>query len=78
MNHTNIVRNLTQFLPQISYIKKNHPGVEVVFGETNSDALNLDQWQNAGVFGSALWMIDYLMYGMTLVSRPRTPSSCIV
>ncbi|KAH8812788.1 glycoside hydrolase family 79 protein [Xylogone sp. PMI_703] len=49
----------------------NHPAVianlsQCVFGETNSDASNLNQQQYSGVFGSALWMIDYLMYGMVL------------
>lgn len=68
MNHTAIAANLSQYQSDMKWLNKNYPNVTYVLGETNSDSANLNMAQTEGVFGSALWLIDYLMYGMTQVS----------
>ncbi|GAD99181.1 GTP-binding protein GTR2 [Paecilomyces variotii No. 5] len=65
MNHTAIAANLSQYQSDMQFLNRNYPNVTYVLGETNSDSFNLNMAQIEGVFGSALWMIDYLMYGMT-------------
>ncbi|CAK7237087.1 GTP-binding protein gtr2 [Sporothrix bragantina] len=65
MNHTAIADNLTQYQGDIQYLRQNYPNVTYVLGETNSDYVNTNMWAIEGVFGSALWMVDYLMFGMT-------------
>lgn len=67
MNHTAVVANLSIYSPANTYIKTNYPDVTFLLGETNSDYTNLLMSQVEGVFGSSLWLIDYLMYGMSLV-----------
>lgn len=67
MNHTAVVANLSIYSPANNYLKTNYPDVTFLLGETNSDYTNLLMSQVEGVFGSSLWLIDYLMYGMSLV-----------
>ncbi|KAL7965400.1 glycoside hydrolase family 79 protein [Trichoderma sp. SZMC 28014] len=70
MNHTAVVANLSIYSPANNYLKTNYPDVTFLLGETNSDYTNLLMSQVEGVFGSSLWLIDYLMYGMSLnISR---------
>ncbi|UKZ93201.1 uncharacterized protein TrAFT101_008122 [Trichoderma asperellum] len=66
MNHTAVVANLSIYSPANTYLKTNYPDVTFLLGETNSDYTNLLMSQVEGVFGSSLWLIDYLMYGMSL------------
>ncbi|PON26957.1 beta-glucuronidase [Trichoderma gamsii] len=66
MNHTAVVANLSIYSPANKYLKTNYPDVTFLLGETNSDYTNLLMSQVEGVFGSSLWLIDYLMYGMSL------------
>ncbi|CAI7672156.1 unnamed protein product [Penicillium manginii] len=70
MNHTAIAGNLTQYIPDMEATKAADPGIEFLLGETNSDYVNLGMNQVEGVFGSSLWLVDYLLYGMSLnISR---------
>ena len=73
MNHTSIAGNLSQFIKPMQYLKETNPNVTFVLGETNSDYINLGIPEYTGVFGNALWVCDYLLYGMSMVSsiRPR-------
>ncbi|PNP42995.1 hypothetical protein THARTR1_11161 [Trichoderma harzianum] len=66
MNHTAVVANLSIYSPANDYLKTNYLNVTFLLGETNSDYTNLLMNQVEGVFGSSLWLIDYLMYGMSL------------
>ncbi|EHK17824.1 glycoside hydrolase family 79 protein [Trichoderma virens Gv29-8] len=66
MNHTAVVANLSIYSPANEYLKTNYPNITFLLGETNSDYTNLLMNQVEGVFGSSLWLIDYLMYGMSL------------
>ncbi|KAL7932828.1 hypothetical protein V8C35DRAFT_305590 [Trichoderma chlorosporum] len=66
MNHTAVVANLSIYSPANDYLKTNYPNITFLLGETNSDYTNLLMDQVEGVFGSALWLIDYLLYGMSL------------
>ncbi|KAF3076225.1 Beta-glucuronidase [Trichoderma lentiforme] len=66
MNHTAVVANLSIYSPANDYLKTNYPNITFLLGETNSDYTNLLMNQVEGVFGSSLWLIDYLMYGMSL------------
>jgi hypothetical protein len=74
MNHTAIAGNLTQYIPDMEATKAADPGIEFLLGETNSDYVNLGMNQVEGVFGSSLWLVDYLLYGMSLVIKPPFPS----
>jgi hypothetical protein len=69
MNHTEIVKSLSKFTPQIQYLQKNHPKIPFNLGEVGC-ALNPGVQNNglAGVLGKALWTIDYLLYAMSMVS----------
>lgn len=73
MNHTAVQRSLGVFRRDIDFLKKYDPSITFLLGETNSDYINLNMAQVEGVFGSALWLIDYLLYGMTMVSSQPTP-----
>ena len=68
MNHTANKANITQYLPEIESASEYDPFIPFVLGETNSNSYNLNMSQVEGVFGSALWLIDHLMIGMSLVS----------
>ena len=68
MNHTAIVGNLTQYIPDMEVVHAADPNITFLLGETNSDYVNLDMAQVEGVFGSSLWLVDYLLYGMSMVS----------
>ena len=67
MNHTAVVGNLTQYAPDMEAVHAADPNITFLLGETNSDYVNLDMAQVEGVFGSSLWLIDYLLYGMSMV-----------
>lgn len=67
MNHTLITSNLTQYIDDMELIHANDPNITFLLGETNSDYVNLNMSQVEGVFGSSLWLVDYLLYGMSLV-----------
>ncbi|CAG8921660.1 unnamed protein product [Penicillium salamii] len=66
MNHTLIASNLTQYIDDMELIHANDPNIKFLLGETNSDYVNLNMSQVEGVFGSSLWLVDYLLYGMSL------------
>ncbi|KAK2755741.1 hypothetical protein FQN54_005891 [Arachnomyces sp. PD_36] len=65
MNHHAIVGNLSQYQHEINFIRSYDPPMKYVMGETNSDYVNLNMAQYEGVLGSALWLADYMLYGMT-------------
>jgi hypothetical protein len=71
MNHTAVAGNLSAFKSDMDVIRRQDPKITFLLGETNSDYINLNMTHIEGVFGSALWLIDYLLYGMTMVSRFR-------
>lgn len=68
MNHTAVANNLTQYVPEMELIHSYDPNITFLLGETNSDYVNLNMSQVEGVFGSSIWLVDYLLYGMSLVS----------
>lgn len=67
MNHTAVENNITQYEHEMEYAHEQELTVPVVLGETNSDSANLNMSQVEEVLGSALWLIDHLMMGMTMV-----------
>ena len=77
MNHTAIVANLSQYIEDMDVIRANNPSIPFLLGETNSDYVNLGMNQDEGVFGSSLWLVDFLLYGMSLVRSlcPNPPYS---
>ncbi|KAM0249683.1 hypothetical protein ACHAQJ_008944 [Trichoderma viride] len=75
MNHTAVVANLSIYSPANTYLKTNYSNVTFLLGETNSDYTNILMDQVEGVFGSSLWLIDYLMYGMSLVRWVPVPTA---
>ncbi|KAJ3739862.1 glycoside hydrolase family 79 protein [Lentinula detonsa] len=68
MNHTAIVANLSQVKDDIAFLGSSPSTENIVFnlGETNIDFTNLNMDQFEGVLGSALWTIDYILYGTSL------------
>ncbi|KAJ5825366.1 hypothetical protein N7474_002504 [Penicillium riverlandense] len=66
MNHTAIAANLSQYIEDMEIIRANNPTISFLLGETNSDYVNLGMSQDEGVFGSSLWLVDFLLYGMSL------------
>ncbi|KAF2096599.1 hypothetical protein NA57DRAFT_67284 [Rhizodiscina lignyota] len=69
MNHTAIVNNLSYFSQPVNWLKQHHPDIPVYLAETNSDTASTNDTDLIGVFGSALWLADYMLYGMTLNIR---------
>lgn len=69
MNHTAIVSNLSIFSGPVHWLKENHPNIPLYLAETNSDTQSSNATELLGVFGSALWLVDYLLYGMTINIR---------
>lgn len=51
---------------QVSYLKANEPNIPLHLGEVNSNTYSSGNADILGVFGSALWLADYMLYGMTL------------
>jgi hypothetical protein len=74
MNHKFILQNLNQHLSDIKFLKEKFPSIPFVLGETNSESVNIDMEAYEGVFGDTLWGVDYILYGMSIVSyyRPRS------
>jgi hypothetical protein len=69
MNHTEVVNGLSQFIPAIAYLKQNNPDIAFHLGEVGS-VLNTPGHNDdaiAGVLGSALWVVDYMLYAITMV-----------
>ncbi|KAJ5123617.1 hypothetical protein N7448_009714 [Penicillium atrosanguineum] len=66
MNHTAIAANLTQYIPAMEALQAYDPQIPFLLGETNSDYVNLNMAGVEGVFGSSLWLVDYLLFGMSL------------
>ncbi|KAJ5286695.1 hypothetical protein N7478_002381 [Penicillium angulare] len=70
MNHNAVVGNLTQYTTDMEVVHAADPNITFLLGETNSDYVNLNMAQVEGVFGSSLWLVDYLLYGMSMsISR---------
>lgn len=69
MNHTAIVSNLSYYSQPVEWLKVNHPDIPLYLAETNSDTFSTNDTDLIGVFGSALWLADYMLYGMTLNIR---------
>ena len=73
MNHTNIVGNVSLWLPWKNYLAEHEPNVPLYIAEANSDPVTNTlpiTYELQGVFGSALWKVDILMYAMS-VGVPR-------
>ncbi|UNI24889.1 hypothetical protein JDV02_010608 [Purpureocillium takamizusanense] len=67
MNHTFVKDGLNDYLPDIEYMHEKYPDVQVVLGESGrytDTQSSVDQ--SEGIFGSALWTADYLLYAMSL------------
>ena len=68
MNHTFLISGFNAFRSDFEYMRTNFPDVQVVLGESGryTDTQgSLDP--SEGIFGSALWTVDYLLYAMSLV-----------
>lgn len=69
MNHTFVTSGVDDaFSSDFEYMKTNFPEIEIVLGEVGrfrDGGGSLDQ--SEGIFGSALWTADYLLYTMSLV-----------
>lgn len=72
MNHTERVSTMNRFIDNWRTIKENNPDVELVLGETNMWSNSHGQAALETVFGSALFYVDYCMYGMSQVSAYNT------
>lgn len=66
MNHTRIAKQLDRFKAPVAYLKANQPHVPLHLGEVNSNTYSQNNADLLGVFGSCLWLVDYMLYGATL------------
>ncbi|KAI1367847.1 hypothetical protein F5Y08DRAFT_348232 [Xylaria arbuscula] len=73
MRHTSTKSNLTNFLPNMNYLKQNHPAIGFAFTETGysvggkGDKEHVIRTNN---FASALWSLDFQLCAMSMgVSR---------
>lgn len=66
MNHTRIAQQLDTFKPAVAWLKANKPNIPLHLAEVNSNTYSSGNGDTLGVFGSALWLADYMIYGMTL------------
>lgn len=55
-------------MSDFDYIQANHPKIQIILGESGrySDSQSSTD-PSEGIFGSALWTADYLLYAMSLV-----------
>ena len=70
MNHTFVKAGVdNSFQSDFQYMQRNYPNIEIVLGEVGryTDSQNSVD-PSEGIFGSALWTADYLLYTMSLVS----------
>lgn len=66
MNHTRIAQRLDIYKPPVAWLKANRPNIPLYLAEVNSNTYSTGNEATIGVFGSALWLVDYMLYGMTL------------
>lgn len=72
MNHTAITTALNRFKKPIAWLRANRPKTLFIFGENNShlgSAITRGTNITLGVFGSALWLADYMLYGATIGAK---------
>lgn len=74
MNHTFIKVGVdNSFQSDFQYMQQNYPDIEIVLGEVGryTDSQNSVD-PSEGIFGSALWTADYLLYTMSLVRLKKS------
>ncbi|KAK4503674.1 hypothetical protein PRZ48_004589 [Zasmidium cellare] len=69
MNHTRIANQLDPFKTPVAWLAQNAPSVNLDLAEDNSNTYSTNNYDVLGVFGSTLWLADYLLYGTTLGIR---------
>lgn len=72
MNHAFMKAGVDDFFSSdFAYMQQNYPDVAIVLGEVGrfSDTQSSVD-DSEGIFGSALWTADYLLYTMSLVRLP--------
>ena len=67
MNHSFIINALNALESPVSYLQENYPNIAYVLGETGRFAPAGTDNNLLGVFGSALWTVDYSLWAMTMV-----------
>lgn len=70
MNHDTIV-SMANFSEDVQYLRKNHPDIPFILGETNLGLQVGKPIYSDAVFGEALGLADYMLYSMSIVSRPE-------
>lgn len=63
MNHTAIVHKYFEYKDELTYLRTNNPHVPLALTETGSV---LGTASYAGVFGAALWAVDFKLHGLNL------------
>lgn len=66
LNHSRIVQQMSAFQLPVAFLKTNYPHIPLYLAEVNSNTYSTDNYDVLGTFGSALWLVDFLMYGMVL------------
>jgi hypothetical protein len=76
MNHTFVKQGVDTYKNDIQYLQNSHPKIQVVFGESGRYSSTMSSVDDSeGIFGAALWTVDYLLYLMSLVRCSATPSA---
>lgn len=67
MNHTRVAQVLDGFKAPLTYLKTNQPNIPLHLAEVNSATYHVESVRGVvGVFGSALWLCDWLLYGASM------------
>lgn len=74
MNHTRRVVDMGRIVDHWNAIRVHNPDVEMTFGETNMWSDSHGQEALETVFGTALFYVDYCMFGMSQVRSSPTDS----
>jgi len=61
-----VINNLSELSQPTFWLAEHDPNILLYEGDTNSDVDSHKDTDLIGIFGSALWAVDYMIFGMTL------------
>lgn len=70
MNHSAVVKKMQMFKDAVQYLNKKSPKIPLDLAEVGSAlGQGKDAFEIEGVFGSALWQVDMMLYAMAIGVR---------
>ena len=74
MNHGAIASKLNGYKSAIQYLQQNHPSIPLIFSEVGNSIDTTHNYAFQAVLGSALWLVDWQLYAMSIVSQNLSKS----